>query len=313
MGSAHVQSFSPAVHLDLKHDVRCSSKAFDSPRRHSNSSSQNGIVMWGASPKKEEITTNKVQPRKAKHGSSDVQGVTLKMAFDSQWGVADLSEEKRERFTCGESLDMVHRLRFASDAVLVGRKTVEFDDCSLTVRRVPNPPQSPAEQPFRVIIDPCRQLNLGQYKIATDGLETTIYHHSTATDDENDYSLKYPNIKMVGISTEANNLNDPEGKTPLPAKAILEDLTRHQNLSHLMVEGGPATARQFLEEGLVDRAILVYAPMEFKDPAPSNFSHDDFKGAGLLLLGEYSLGVDRVECWSRPGLAWPSDPLEFWP
>mmetsp|Transcript_16695 Transcript_16695/g.34285 ORF Transcript_16695/g.34285 Transcript_16695/m.34285 type:complete len:189 (-) Transcript_16695:1948-2514(-) len=64
-------------------------------------------------------------------------GITLKIAFDSQGGVADLSSEKSERFTCGESLDMVHRLRRVSDAVLVGRSTVEIDDCTLTVRRVP--------------------------------------------------------------------------------------------------------------------------------------------------------------------------------
>ena len=52
-----------------------------------------------------------------------VTGVTLKMAFDSSdaWGVADLSETKSERFTSPESLDMVHRLRRESSAILVGR------------------------------------------------------------------------------------------------------------------------------------------------------------------------------------------------
>ena len=118
---------------------------------------------------------------------------------------------------------------------------------------------------------------------------------------------------MIGITTELNECEDPAGQYSLAAKDIIEDLTWRKNLSHLMVEGGPATARQFLEEGLVDRAILVYAPMMFKVPAPSNLAHDDFKAAGLELLGEYFLGVDRVECWSRPGLAWPSDQLESWP
>mmetsp|Transcript_39963 Transcript_39963/g.43324 ORF Transcript_39963/g.43324 Transcript_39963/m.43324 type:complete len:145 (-) Transcript_39963:98-532(-) len=63
-------------------------------------------------------------------------GVTLKIAFDSQNSVANLSSEKSQRFTCPESLDMVHRLRRVSDAILVGRSTVEIDDCTLTVRRV---------------------------------------------------------------------------------------------------------------------------------------------------------------------------------
>mmetsp|Transcript_41698 Transcript_41698/g.48663 ORF Transcript_41698/g.48663 Transcript_41698/m.48663 type:complete len:176 (-) Transcript_41698:1269-1796(-) len=42
-----------------------------------------------------------------------VVGVTLKIAFDESWSVADNSDEKSERFTSPKSLDMVHRLRRA--------------------------------------------------------------------------------------------------------------------------------------------------------------------------------------------------------
>ena len=55
-------------------------------------------------------------------------GVTLNMAlgYSDKWGVADLSleENKSEKFTCSESLDLVHRLHYVSDFVLVGRETV---------------------------------------------------------------------------------------------------------------------------------------------------------------------------------------------
>merc|ERR1712161_19398 len=47
------------------------------------------------------------------------------------------NNNNNERFTSSESLTMVHRLRRDSDAVLVGRGTVQVDDPSLTVRRVP--------------------------------------------------------------------------------------------------------------------------------------------------------------------------------
>ena len=100
-----------------------------------------------------------------------IHGVTLKMAFDLQGGVADLSNEKSERFTSPQSLDMVHRLRCVSDAVLVGRSTVEIDDCTLTVRRVVLPFNR--TQPIRIIIDPDQKLQLDQYQIAKDGL---AYH-----------------------------------------------------------------------------------------------------------------------------------------
>mmetsp|Transcript_8196 Transcript_8196/g.10287 ORF Transcript_8196/g.10287 Transcript_8196/m.10287 type:complete len:86 (+) Transcript_8196:213-470(+) len=51
-----------------------------------------------------------------------VVGVTLKIAFDESWSVADNSDEKSERFTSPKSLDMVHRLRRARK--LLKRMTV---------------------------------------------------------------------------------------------------------------------------------------------------------------------------------------------
>jgi riboflavin biosynthesis pyrimidine reductase len=79
------------------------------------------------------------------------------MAFDLQcWGVAKFSENKSGRFTCGESVDMVHRLRKSCDAILVGRSTTQMDDCTLTV--------------------PQLSLDLSKYKIFQDGLPTLVYH-----------------------------------------------------------------------------------------------------------------------------------------
>jgi Pyrimidine reductase, riboflavin biosynthesis len=81
-----------------------------------------------------------------------VKGVTLKMAFDRAYAVADASELKSERFTCAQSLDLVHKLRRNSDCVLVGRETVLRDDCTLTVRRV-DLLEDRKDQPVRVVID----------------------------------------------------------------------------------------------------------------------------------------------------------------
>lgn len=237
------------------------------------------------------------------------------MAFDGQGGVADLSQTKAERFTCSESLDMVHRLRRESDAVVVGRKTVEVDDCTLTVRRVPLPPHR--RQPLRVVVDPHRQLNVSQYQIATDGLETLIYSHDATLDaiqtttyssykDEN-----FPNVLWIGLPSDRKQRQQQQTKdqqqqcSRLSAQDILHDLKYHQGLDHIMIEGGPATVRQFLQERLVDRAILVYAPIQFQIPVPSNITHGTLQAAGLKLIREGTLGVDRVEYWSRPGLAWP--------
>lgn len=231
-----------------------------------------------------------------------VTGVTLKIAFDSQWGVADLSEEKSERFTCADSLDMVHRLRRCSDAVLVGRSTLQADNCTLTVRRVPL--FDSQEQPTRVIIDPNLSLNLENYALAKDGIKTLIVHsHRTKQQTKR---KEFDSITFVGIPPI-------EGTNIISAADVSEVLAQEHGIHHLMVEGGPRTARQFLEEGQVDRAIVVRAPLSFKEPLPSNMSPSTFQEAGLELIASSMNDVDTVDYWCRPDLSWPSDPPDSWP
>jgi hypothetical protein len=110
----------------------------------------------------------------------NVTGVTLKMAFDQNWAVADDAAVTSKRFTSPSSLDLVHVLRRASDAVLVGKSTVQRDNCTLTVRRVPLFHQK--QQPVRVVIDPNLSLLLPddddinkKYALFQDGLETIVY------------------------------------------------------------------------------------------------------------------------------------------
>ena len=251
----------------------------------------------------------------------DVTGVTLKIAFDSQGGVADLSSEKSERFTCGESLDMVHRLRRVSDAVLVGRSTVEIDDCTLTVRRVAL--QQNQRQPVRVIIDPKLDLKLDQFRIFRDGLATIIVHTIGATnseeedDDEKEtcdatyvksIQKDYPNVTLLGLKP----VND-QGKERISTKHICEVLAKEFDIHHIMVEGGANTALQFLKDATVDRAIMVYAPILFKDPLLSNISSMILGEAGLEQIGIYELGVDSVKCFSRGEAQWPSKDISSWP
>ena len=247
-------------------------------------------------------------------------GVTLKIAFDSQGGVADLSTEKSERFTCPESLDMVHRLRRVSDAVLVGRSTVEIDDCTLTVRRVPT---QKGKQPVRVIIDAQLNIQLDQFQIAKDGFETIVVHVLTddadtiAADIEGEiddgYYVKttnkaYPNVTFLGVPPISQ-----QGKLRVSARRICEILRNEFDIHHVMVEGGPNTAGQFLKEGIVDRVIFVRAPVVFKDPLLSNISPTILKQAGLELIGSYKSGVDTIDCYSRPDIHWPCTPISLWP
>lgn len=241
-----------------------------------------------------------------------VTGVTLKMAFDSSpvWGVADLSEQKSERFTSPESLDMVHRLRRESSAVLVGRGTVEFDNCSLSVRRVEL--GEGQEQPVRVILDPSLSLIGGDqrdYAIFNDGLRTIVYYSQTAVQNK-DVSLPSTSDDCVTFVPLAQQSDEILSLSPLQ---IIQDLSA-RGLTHIMVEGGPATARAFLHAGVVDRAILVRAPVQFQIPVPAQMDEDTMKATGLNFIGKTEMGGDVVEYWTREGLEWPNpENLSSWP
>eukprot|EP00635_Sarcinochrysidales_sp_CCMP3193_P006055 CAMPEP_0118918084 /NCGR_PEP_ID=MMETSP1166-20130328/17699_1 /TAXON_ID=1104430 /ORGANISM="Chrysoreinhardia sp, Strain CCMP3193" /LENGTH=232 /DNA_ID=CAMNT_0006858329 /DNA_START=14 /DNA_END=709 /DNA_ORIENTATION=- len=196
--------------------------------------------------------------------------VTLKLAVDRNGGVDDLSG-KAFRFTTGESLDAAHRLRRASDAVLVGVQTVLRDDPSLTVRRV-----RAERQPLRVVLDSKRRTPRDA-KILNDG--------------------GAPSVVFVG------DPRDPFEEPIGPLRDVLDILEAKYGVSKLMVEGGPTTARTFLKENLVDRAVVVRSPITFKDPVPSHIDANLLRNAGLAFLGKHTWGLhDDVSMWARPQL-----------
>ena len=234
--------------------------------------------------------------------SVNVSGVTLKMAFDQDWAVADDAELKSERFTSPASLDLVHLLRRDSDVVLVGRATVQRDNCTLTVRRVPTYSK---KQPVRVVMDPNLSLLKNSDKsfaLFHDGLDTVVY--CTNESSVNVFDDVSDNVTIVALPTQ----NDGT----LSTRDVLEDL-RSRGLYHIMVEGGPATASLFLQEQLVDRAILIRAPVKFVEPVPSNMSTITLTNAGLEFLGSCTSDEDVVDYWSRPELPWPTEELTDWP
>jgi riboflavin-specific deaminase-like protein len=253
--------------------------------------------------------------------------ITLKLAFDSQWGVSEraAATTTSERFTSPESLDMVHRLRRDSDAVLVGSTTVQNDNPSLTVRRVAV--AADYIQPVRVVLDSKLSLDTHahDYTIFNDGLPTLVYHADTVTENQVD---NYVTNNANNNNNQVTCIGVPLLDGRLSLQAIVEDLQSSQrNLHHIMVEGGPTVARAFLQHNLVDRAIVVKAmSVTFQDPYPSGMTDETFSQNGLEYLGQQQQQQqldnnngdddddgDILQCWSRPNLPWPTDDLEDWP
>jgi len=206
--------------------------------------------------------------------------VTLKIALDRTGAVDDLAG-KAERFTSPKSLDAVHRLRRDSDAVLVGVGTVERDDPGLTVRRV----GFGRRQPLRVVLDPKLRSPPG-CALLNDGLASTVVF----ADAERE-------ISDLWAALQGKTDVDVEKLVDLPQ--MLSTLERRYAVSKIMVEGGPETARRMLDARLVDRAVIIRAPVTFKEPVPSQIDAARLAAAGLSLVGVRQWEADEVEMWCR--------------
>lgn len=141
------------------------------------------------------------------------------------------------KFSTSLTTVLMHRERSHVDAIMVGARTVAFDDPSLTVRlcecRV---------NPLRVVLD--GRLSMpAESKLLTDGLPTVVYS-------------RYRNC-IVGnveyVKLEHDGLLD-----------ILEDLYVRKGVTSLMVEGGASLLSQFVSAGLWDEARIETAPFNLE-------------------------------------------------
>jgi riboflavin-specific deaminase-like protein len=281
---------------------------FGNHHRHRHRHRRTSDILRSSSSSNNEGHEETEELKYAQSKLNNIKGVTLKMAFDTAYAVADASEQKSERFTSPESLDMVHKLRRWSDAVLVGRGTVERDNCTLTVRRCPLLPNKET-QPVRVVIDPNLKIlssEKGEYSMLNDGHPVLIYHDdSIDTEKYKPLISSNDNVDIVKLPPQSDLSSSLSSSPNLSVESIVEDLYS-KNIHHIMVEGGPATAIQFLDGKLVDRAIIVRAPVTFIEPVPSGISNDMLIEAGLILIKVESSGDDMIEYWSRGGASWPS-------
>ncbi|CAM9218699.1 unnamed protein product [Ectocarpus fasciculatus] len=260
--------------------------------------------------------------------------VTLKLAMDRNGAVDDMAEGPK-RFTSQASLDAVHRIRRDCEAVLVGVGTVVRDDPSLTVRRVPLH-EGQTRQPMRVVLDRTLRLTGAQAgqnprAILRDGHSSVVFYSAGCEDTEaRAAELKADVTRSRAAVSDSSGQTEPDtshqNASPvdfvgLPVQrpgagvdlsGVLEALFE-RGIDHVLVEGGPSVARGFLSERLVDRAIIVRAPMEFSRPVPSDIETDTLRSAGLELVGCTKWGDDEAECWTRPGLAWPGGGVGSWP
>ena len=130
---------------------------------------------------------------------------------------------------------VTHQWRSEEACILVGRKTVEIDNPSLTTREVNGP------NPIRLIIDPNLKLKK-EYKVFNDDAQTYLFNNLK--------NLRIDNVAHIKVGKE-NLLSD------------ILSFVYEQKWNSILVEGGASTIDQFLEKNLWDEARVIVGKPQF--------------------------------------------------
>ena len=181
-----------------------------------------------------------------KHITTGLPYIILKVA-QSIDGCIATSKGESQWISGEESRKRTHRLRSFVDAVLVGKRTIEIDNPSLTVRDVKG------RNPFRIILD--SELSLSpSCKVFSDNEK---YKVIIVCHENYRHSKRAENLRASGI----NILAVDEGEdSKLNLKSILKFLYTDYRIGSLMVEGGAGIYSSFAGANLIDELHTFTAP-----------------------------------------------------
>ncbi|RPI18241.1 MAG: bifunctional diaminohydroxyphosphoribosylaminopyrimidine deaminase/5-amino-6-(5-phosphoribosylamino)uracil reductase RibD [Ignavibacteriae bacterium] len=170
--------------------------------------------------------------------------VTLKAAQTLDGKIADINYRSKW-ISSLESRKLVHEWRSEYDAVLIGKKTLECDNPSLTARLVKG------RNPYRIIIDneltPDLSYNLYSDKFTNKTIIITSKDPDTAL-------MKILTKRRIRI-IKAKIKDD---------KIILKDALKKLakiGIASIMVEGGAYTFSEFINQRAADQLTIFTAPM----------------------------------------------------
>lgn len=172
--------------------------------------------------------------------------VTLKLATSLDGRIAAASGESRW-ITGPEARAIVHGMRAAHDAVVVGIGTALADDPELTARTDP----APQKQPVRIVID-------SRGRLPTDGKlaqsarrgGVMVYTAAGAQPD------KRAALEALGVDVRV--MGGVDGRVDLTQ--ALADM-QSGGLYRVLVEGGGQLAASLIDAGLVDHLEWMRAPI----------------------------------------------------
>lgn len=167
--------------------------------------------------------------------------VTLKAGITLDGKIATRSLDSKW-ITSEEARYDVHQLRNENMAILVGVNTVIKDDPELTAR-IQN-----GRNPIRIILDSNLRVPLNSKVVIDKNAETWIFT-SQSVDLKKEEKLLSIGIKVVRTN----------GTKQVNIKEVVEILGENL-ISSILIEGGGTINSSFLENRLIDKVILYFAP-----------------------------------------------------
>ena len=195
-------------------------------------------------------------------------GLTLdgRVAMDGMapGGGARRARERERWITSEHSREEVQRMRHASDAVLTGIGTVLADDPLLTDRTG----QARRRRLVRVVLDSRLRLPV-RSKLARTADGDVLVVTRASENSARAYELEDAGVELLRVEAKRGEKKSRGGArgAGIPLEQVVEELGELEMLA-VMIEAGPRLMRSALEAGIVDKAVLFYAPRFLGGAAP---------------------------------------------
>jgi diaminohydroxyphosphoribosylaminopyrimidine deaminase/5-amino-6-(5-phosphoribosylamino)uracil reductase len=213
--------------------------------------------------------------------------VTLKLARTAD-GFAAAEGSARLMITGELANARIHHMRYHSDAILVGSRTVAADDPQLTVRL----PGMEAASPVRVVIDSRLALSPDTKLVQNAGAPPTWVVTTIHAPVEAERRLVSLGVEVMRVGA------DEHGRVRLDEALRLLAL---RGITRAFCEGGPMLAEGLARAGLIDEAVLVTASdahagagLHAVGPALSRYMAN-----AMRLLESAHAGPDLIEVFER--------------
>ena len=202
-----------------------------------------------------------------KYISTGTPFVTLKAASTLDGHIA--TKTGTSKWITGEkSRHHVHRMRDRADAILVGIRTVQKDDPSLTTRLA----KGKGKDPIRIILDENLLISLDANVIKTESNSSLIIATTEA-------APKNKIDELVQLGATLLVFDSDNGLVPF--RSLMERLGEME-VTSLIIEGGSLVNSSALRDDIVDKVAIFYAPKIFGGADCINI----FGGSGIESLSE---------------------------